>query len=304
VLVVAALILAALAVAIGIAGQARRLAASTRGVAPTVLMAGAATCAAVQLSWHPAATTLDNRIAWVLLVTSSAAAAITVTGRRRGRHAAIAADAVIALLFLGAVTLLAPGRAVVLKTVTLALAVGATAVVVAVLRRARTAGELRDTVLELDPAAERIIAAAPDGPIRVLAIGPAELDADEYRAYEAVHRAGKNFGTDDYVVFLEANPVPAAASAPLRVYGEDRYGYRVLRVESPVVATAVAAILIRIRDTTGRPPHVYFQWAERSARFDAVRYLRHQDSAVVPLTRAKLLSAEPDPVRRPVVHVD
>ena len=36
--------------------------------------------------------------------------------------------------------------------------------------------------------------------------------------------------------------------------GEERHGYRILRMESSAVANAIAAVLLDIRDLTGKRP--------------------------------------------------
>ena len=64
--------------------------------------------------------------------------------------------------------------------------------------------------------------------------------------------------------------------------------HRVLRTQSSSVPNAIAAVRLHLRDRTGRIPHVYLEWGERD---------------IPTLTREILRRAEPDPTRRPVVHV-
>lgn len=89
----------------------------------------------------------------------------------------------------------------------------------------------------------------------------------------------------------------------LRVSGEERFGYRVLCVEAPAIPNAIAALLLHIRDTTDKLPHVYFAWMEANPVTQMLGYLLTGEGDVPPLTREVLRQAEPDPARRPVVHV-
>lgn len=89
----------------------------------------------------------------------------------------------------------------------------------------------------------------------------------------------------------------------MRVHGEKRAGYRILRMKSPSIANAIAAVLLQVRDDTGVQPHVYFAWTEGNPFKFLVRYLFFGDGDVPPVTREVLRRAEPDPHRRPLVHV-
>jgi len=96
---------------------------------------------------------------------------------------------------------------------------------------------------------------------------------------------------------------PSEFESMLKVTGEERFGYRILRVESATVGNTIAAVLLHIRDRTAKLPHVYFGWTEGNPVVHLLRYLIFGDGDVPPITREVLRQAEPDRERRPLVHV-
>ena len=106
------------------------------------------------------------------------------------------------------------------------------------------------------------------------------------------------------MVFLEIFVRDASEFAEdLVVRGQERFGFRVLTCQSSTVANAIAALLLDIRDTYDTLPHVYFTWTEGNPLSNIVRFLVFGHGEVAPVTREVLREAEPDPARRPFVHV-
>ena len=159
--------------------------------------------------------------------------------------------------------------------------------------------------VEFDAAAQRILdKAVRSGEIRIIANEPDARDEKEYVEKEKEARDNHNMPHDGVLLFLEVTISDASDfETTLHVHGEKRYGYRILRVKSPSIANALAAILLYIRDETGKRPHIYFAWTEGNPFKFIIRYLIFGDGDIPPVTREILRRAEPAPERRPMVHV-
>jgi hypothetical protein len=176
--------------------------------------------------------------------------------------------------------------------------------VVSFLSRVVRAFELRVTAVHLDEAAQRFIEELAPGPIKIIANEPDEGDEAEYREKLAQVAADHHLPDPHQVLFLEVSITdPSDFESELYMRGVEVHGYRALRAASPSVPNAIAALLLHIRDITGRPPHIYFEWTEGNPILHLLRYLFFGVGEVAPVTREILREAEPEPRRRPVVHV-
>ena len=130
--------------------------------------------------------------------------------------------------------------------------------------RVTRATELRVTRVDLDETARRFIEeAAAAGEIRIIANGAPRP------GHPGVHREGARGAGSQPDPRRRPGAVPGGHVADpsefesqLQVTGEERHGYRILRMESSAVPNAIAAVLLHIRDLTGKRPHVYFDWTE------------------------------------------
>ena len=126
---------------------------------------------------------------------------------------------------------------------------------------------------------------------------------EEYRLKEKEQREDNHIPKDDPILFLEIDIGDASEfSDELCVRGVEVNGYRVLRGESAAVPNAIAALLLYLRDTTGKIPHAYFGWSEGNPLTYLLKYLIFGEGETAPVTREVLRQAEPDPERRPAIH--
>ncbi len=58
-----------------------------------------------------------------------------------------------------------------------------------------------------------------------------------------------------------------------------------------------------VRNQTGKIPHAYFGWAEGNPLHYLMRFILFGEGDIAPVTREVLRKAEPDPERRPGIHV-
>ncbi|HWP49329.1 MAG TPA: hypothetical protein VNM22_19385 [Candidatus Limnocylindrales bacterium] len=164
--------------------------------------------------------------------------------------------------------------------------------------------ELRVDKIELDELAQALIQEANQGTIRVIANQCDTGDVQEYRLKEQFQREFNHMPTGDPILFFEVEVRDASEfTRVLQVKGIRVNGYRVLRAEGTAVPNAIAAFLLYLRDKTGKIPHVYFEWAEGNPITNLFKYLIFGEGDTAPVTHEVLRRAEPNPEKRPRVHV-
>ena len=238
----------------------------------------------------------------VLVLMSSAAVAVTLSVRRGGRRPAMLAFGLITLVFAYTTIANVIERPDGVKIASFFIAA---ILVTSLISRVTRATELRVTEVILDENAQRFVKeAAAAGEIRIIANEPHARDILEYLEKEHEERVRNQIPSDDPVLFLEVTVAdPSEFEARLQVTGEERHGYRILRMQSSAVPNAIAAVLLHIRDLTGKRPHIYFDWTEGNPVAHLVRFLIFGSGEVAPVTREVLREAEPDLEQRPYVHV-
>jgi hypothetical protein len=177
-------------------------------------------------------------------------------------------------------------------------------VVVSFVSRLLRAFELRVTQVDLDGQATQFLDDT-TGKLRLIANEPDSRDDTEYREKLQQTLADHDVPPDAEVLFVEVTVRdPSDFESTLDVHGELRHGcHRVLTLESATVPNALAALLLEIRDRTGRRPHIYFEWTEGNPAAHLLRFLMFGQGEVAPVTREVLREAEPDRSRRPHIHV-
>ena len=164
--------------------------------------------------------------------------------------------------------------------------------------------ELRVERIEIDETARRFIAEESRGEIRIIANRLNQGDVREYFFKEKEVRQDNHIPPTDPILFLEIQVSDASEFAnTIRVKGVQVDRYRILRVQSAAVPNTIAALLLYIRDQTGKIPHAYFGWVEGNPIKYLLRFILFGEGDIPVVTREVLRKAEKDPERRPGIHV-
>ncbi|HEX8344357.1 MAG TPA: amino acid transporter [Actinoplanes sp.] len=238
----------------------------------------------------------------VLVLITSAATAVTLSAYHRKQRGRTVAFAAIALVFAYTTVANIIERP---DGVKIAACFIAGILLISLLSRLYRAFELRVTRIESDEVAATFLRECGRRKIRLIANEPDRRDSREYSEKIAQILADNDMADDRDMIFIEVTVADASDfETELHLRGEIlHHRYRVLAVQSSSVPSAIAAMLLHIRDTTGRRPHIYFEWTEGNPVLNFLRYLIFGQGEIAPVTREMLRRAEPDRNRRPHVHV-
>jgi hypothetical protein len=238
----------------------------------------------------------------VLALMTSATIAVTLSAWRLRQRAATVAFGAIAAIFIytTAVNIVQQPEGIQIAGIFIV-----AIIVASLISRVWRSTELRVTDVFIDETARRMIAEAGEADeIHIIANHPDERNAREYLLKEREQRSDNNIPHGAPVMFMEVTVSDASDFAPvLYVRGEDIAGYRVLRVEGSSVPNTIAAVLLELRNVTGKRPHAYFGWTEGNPIRFLAKYILFGEGDTAPLTHEILRRAEPDPELRPAIHV-
>jgi len=170
--------------------------------------------------------------------------------------------------------------------------------------RAFRSTELRIREIVLDDVSREFLLRDNDQVIRLISHRPIHRSVEEYDLRDALARTAHNLGSDEQLLFLEIERVDSSEfEASLRVTGSSVGRHKILCASSPAVPNAIAAMLLHIRDSTGRLPHVYFKWTEGNPIGLTFRFLVFGEGDVPAVTHEVLRHNIADPHQRPFVHL-
>jgi hypothetical protein len=238
----------------------------------------------------------------VLAVITSATIAVTLSARRKRDERGTLWFGLMSVIFIYTtlVTVFESPDGVQIASFFIAAIVSASLV-----SRVWRSTELRAGKVLFDETARKFLTeAVPYGEIRIIANHPDDRTPREYLLKEREEREASNIPSRDPVLFLEVSVRDASDfSGDINVTGEQIGDYRVLRVSGTSIPNAIAAVLLAIRDRTGERPHVYFGWTEGNPLKYLARFILFGEGDIAPVTHEVLRRAEPDPERRPAIHV-
>lgn len=172
------------------------------------------------------------------------------------------------------------------------------------LSRAIRSTELRILNVVLDEQARAAIDEMIPRGVRVIAHRPDRCTEAEYDKKEEQAREDHSLDSGEPVVFLEVERADASNfTGSLEVRGERVGRHRILRCASAAIPNAIAALLLHVRDLTGKVPDAYFGWTEGNPLMYVLRYLALGEGDTAPVTREVLRKSIKNPLERPRIHV-
>jgi hypothetical protein len=237
----------------------------------------------------------------VLVLITSAAFAVTLSAHRHRQKRARLVFATITLLFVYTTVVNIIERPEGIRIA--GLFIGGI-IFTSLVSRVWRSTELRAERIEVDELASQFLAEESQGAIRLIANRLNKGDVLEYFMKEKEVREDNHIPPNDPILFLEIQISDASEFADvINVKGVQVGDYRILRAESAAVPNAIAALLLYIRDQTGKIPHAYFGWAEGNPIQYLLRFILFGEGDIAVVTREVLRRAEKNPQMRPGVHV-
>lgn len=237
----------------------------------------------------------------VLVLMSSAAFAVTLAARRARSRKGLITFGLITLVFIYTTIVNIIERP---EGIRIAAFFIGTIVVTSLVSRVWRSTELRVERIEVDEVARQFIEEEGQHAIRIIANRLNAGDEDEYYWKEKEVREDNHIPPQDSVLFLEIMVSDASEFAEvIQIRGEQVGPYRILRARSAAVPNAIAAILLHIRDQTGKLPHAYFGWVEGNPIQYLLRFILFGEGDIPVVTREVLRKAEQNPTWRPIIHV-
>jgi hypothetical protein len=234
----------------------------------------------------------------VLVLITSAAFAVTISAWSTWRRWAFL---FIALVFVYTTTLNIYERPEGIKIASCFIAAMVTTSLVS---RAMRSTELRIRDVELDGQAAALLAEDEDQVIHLIARRPRADTGEALDRVDREIRSIHNLGPNKRLYFFELERGDASEfEDTLRVTAGRIGPHCILRATSPVVANAIAALLIHLEKTTGKVPHAYFKWTEGNPVANLFRFMIFGEGDVAPIVHEVLRRAIPEVEHRPVIHV-
>ncbi|MEH2253248.1 amino acid transporter [Nostoc sp.] len=237
----------------------------------------------------------------VLVLITSAAFAVTLSAHRHKEKQASILFGIITLLFIYTTVVNIIERPEGIRIA--GFFIGAI-IFTSLVSRVWRSTELRTERIEVDELAGQFLAEESQGAIRLIANRLNKGDVLEYFMKEKEVREDNHIPPNDPILFLEIKVSDASEFADvIKVKGVQVGDYHILRAESAAVPNAIAALLLYIRDQTGKIPHAYFGWVEGNPIQYLLRFILFGEGDIAVVTREVLRRAEKNPHRRPGVHV-
>jgi hypothetical protein len=236
----------------------------------------------------------------VLVLMCSAALAVTLAAKRSGGWWQVYLVITLVFAYTTAENILQRPEGIRIAAIFIA-----SIIVLSLVSRVLRSTELRIQGVDLDEAAALFIdQAATTGNVRVIANRPGVGDIPEYAAKIREARDTHQLKPWEPVLFIEVATGDASEfSNVLKVSGVEIGPFRVLRCRSAAVPNAIAGLLLDIRDRTGKVPHAYFGWTEGNPIAYLLKFLAFGEGDVAPVSREVLRQTEPNPERRPRIHL-